>query len=128
MLPPAFSPRWFVLLVVTAAFWVGAALLAAYLNTGQPPTLETLQGAAISLSGIVAVPALLGFFGARFGFVGAHLGLLAGYVLMLRSFDQPTQGFEDLAAVAMFLMLGVIGLAAGLVADIVRYFVRRRAA
>lgn len=122
---PAFSPRWLLAFVVTAVLWIGAALLAAYVNTGQPPVLETIQGASVTLAGIAAIPALCGFFGGRLAFVGAHLGLLAGYVLMLRSLGQHTQGFEDLAAVAMFLLFGVVGLAIGLVADIVRYFIRR---
>lgn len=125
-LPPTFSPRWLAVLAVTAVFWIGAALLAAYYNTGKPPTLETLAGASAALSGIAAAPAVFGFFGARLGFVLAHVGLLIGYLNLLRSFGTHSQGFEDLAAVAMFVMLGIVGLAVGLVIDIVRYFVRRR--
>ncbi|HEY8378604.1 MAG TPA: hypothetical protein VIK91_19055 [Nannocystis sp.] len=122
---PTFSPRWLLAFAVTAAFWIGAALLAAYINTGQPPVAETIQGASVTLAVIAAIPALFGFFGGRLAFLGAHLGLLAGYVFMVRSFGQHGQGFEDLAAVAMFLLLGAAGLVLGLVADIVRYALHR---
>ncbi|PCC72083.1 hypothetical protein SAMN02745121_01292 [Nannocystis exedens] len=127
MLPPALSPRWLVVLLVTAALWTGLAMLAAYLNTGQPPTLETLRGASLSLLLIAGPPALLGFLGARMGFLFAQIGLLIGYLLLLRAFAGPnTGGFEDLAAVATFLMLGAIGLGLGTVLDIGRWFVGKR--
>jgi len=126
MLPPAFSPRWLVVLVVTAALWLGLALLAAYLNTGQTPTLETLRGASMSLLITAALPVVFGCLGARLGYLGAQLGLVVGYVLMLRAFaGTNTGGFEDLASVATFLLLGAIGLGVGTVADIIRYFVRK---
>lgn len=127
MVPPAFSPRWLVVLLVTAAVWIGLTLLAAYLNTGQPPTLETVRGASLSLLLTVALPVAFGCFGARLGFLGAQLGLVVGYVLMLRAFAGPhTGGFEDLAGVATFLVLGAVGLGVGTLADIIRYFVGKQ--
>ena len=127
MVPPALSPRWLLVLLVTAALWTGLAMLAAYLNTGQGPTLETLRGAAVSLSLIAAVPVVFGFFGARLGFLLAQVGLIIGYLLLLRAFAGPnTGGFEDLAAVATFLMLGAIGLGVGTVIDIIRWFLGKR--
>ncbi|MDC0721543.1 hypothetical protein [Nannocystis bainbridge] len=127
MVPTALSPRWLVVLVVTAALWTGLAMLAANFNTGQGPTLETLRGAALSLSLIAAVPVVFGFFGARLGFILAQVGLLIGYLLLLSAFAGPrTGGFEDLAAVATFLLLGAIGLGVGTVIDIVRWFLARR--
>jgi hypothetical protein len=129
MLPPALGPRWLVVLLVTGALWTGLAMLAVYLNTGQPPTLETLRGASPSLLLIAGAPALLGFLGARLGFMFAQVGLLIGYVLMLRAFTtESSGGFEDLAAVATFLMLGAIGLGLGTIVDIVRWFVGRKRA
>lgn len=127
MLPPAFSPRWLVVLLVTAAVWFGLVLLAASLNRGQPPTLEIARGASMSLLLTVAPPVAFGCFGARLGFLGAQLGLVVGYVLMLRAFAGPhTGGFEDLAGVANFLVFGAVGLAAGTIIDIVRFFVGKQ--
>lgn len=127
MVPPAFSSRWLVVLLVTAAVWLGLALLAASLNTGQAPTLETVRGASFSLVITAVLPVAFGYFGARLGYLGAQLGLVVGYVLMLRAFAGTNAGgFEDLAGVATFLVLGAIGLGVGTVADIVRYFVVRK--
>lgn len=126
--PPAFSPRWALALVVTAALWTGLVVLAAYVNTGDVPTLDDLRGAAPVLALLAGLPCLVGFFGGRLGFLGAQLGLLIGYLVMLRGFAGPGEGFQDLAGVATFLLLGALGLAAGVIADLVRYVLRERRA
>lgn len=126
MLPPALSPRWLLVLVATAALWTGLVVLFGYLNSGQPPTLEHLRGAAMALLLVAGLPVLCGFLGARLGFLGAQVGLLVGYVLMLRSVEASSGGFEDLAAVAMFLLLGASGLGLGLLLDIGRYFIGKK--
>lgn len=127
ILPSALSPRWLLVFVVTAALWTGLALLAAYGNTGVAPTLETLRGAAPSMLVVTAPPAVAGLVGARLGFLLAHVGLAIGYLLLLSALSGPSSGgWEDLGAVANFLLLGVVGLAIGLVADLVRYFIRKR--
>ncbi|WAS95189.1 hypothetical protein [Nannocystis punicea] len=48
---------------------------------------------------------------------------------MLRAFTtESSGGFEDLAAVATFLVLGAIGLGVGTLVDILRHFLAKKSA
>lgn len=126
LLPQRLSPLWLLVFLVTAVAWTGAVLLAGWLNNGTPPTWVTVMSAAKVLGAIAAGLAVLGAIGARATFIGAHLGLLVGYVLMVTTFTTSTEGMADLGAVAMFLMLGSIGLGVGIIVDLVLYFRSRR--
>lgn len=122
LLPQRRSPLWLLVFLVTAVAWTGAVLLAGWLNHGEPPTQVTVISAAKVLGAIAAGLAVLGAIGARATFIGAHLGLLVGYVSMVTTFTTSTEGMADLGAVAMFLMLGSLGLGLGVIIDLVLYF------
>lgn len=126
LLPQRRSPLWLLVFVVTAVAWTGAVLLAGWLNRGEPPTWVTVASAGKVLAAITGALAVLGALGARATFIGAHLGLLVGYAMMVNTFTTTNEGMADLAAVATFLMLGSIGLAVGVIVDIVLVIRSRR--
>lgn len=126
LLPQRRSPLWLLVFLVTAVAWTGAVLLAGWLNHGTPPTWATVASAGKVIGAITAGLAVLGAIGARASFIGAHLGLLAGYAWMVTTFTTTTDGMADLGGVVMFLMLGSIGLAVGVIVDLVLFFRARR--
>lgn len=125
LLPPSRSPWWLLVFVVTATLWTGALLGAGYLNSGVAPAWSAALTAAKVVGGGTGALALLGSLGARRTFALAHLGLVVGYALLLNSFARMADGWADLAGVATFLICGAIGLALGLLADLVAYLRRR---
>lgn len=125
LLPPSRSPWWLLVFIVTATAWTGALLAAGYLNSGTAPAWSAALTAAKVVGGGAGALALLGSLGARRTFACAHLGLVVGYALLLNSISHMTDGWADLAGVATFLMCGAIGLAVGLLADLVAYLRRR---
>lgn len=112
--------------VVLAAALGGAIVgLGAY-RSGSAPPLETVGSVAAVTSGIAAVVALLGFFGARATAVGAIVGLGIGLVQMTYVYTTSTDGMADLGALLTLLMLGAAGLVIGVVIDVVRAVRSRR--
>lgn len=125
-LPQTRSPWWLLLFLITAAGWFGLVLLAGRLNHGPPPSFEAVVPiirVSLAANGVLSV---LGALGLRGTFLGAHLGLLIGWAQMIVTFGRTsTDSMADLGALALFLMLGAVGLVVGLIVDIVR-FVRSR--
>ena len=82
-------------------------------------------------AGWISGQALNGFngasaHGAPITFVATSVGMLVGYVQMVATFVRSQDGFADLAALGGFLLLTTVGFGAGLVADLVRWWLRRR--
>lgn len=126
MLPATRSPWWALVFVIFALQFGGSILGLAMVRYDDLPPPETIASIGGVTTGIAAVLSLVGWFGGRATFICATLGILVGLVYMAYIYTSVHEGFADLGAVLLMLMLGVAGLVLGMVIDIVRAVRGRR--
>lgn len=91
----------------------------------QPSAANILAYLAVAIIfGIVAYPLFM--LRSRVAFYLFEGGLLVGFVFMYSMFKNGMTGWSDLAGILMFFMCVAAGLAAGLLAQLIVYLVRRR--
>ncbi len=123
-IPAAGSKRWWSIALLSTLLTSGALWLIRFGINGQTLTSVhmlrfALLGAVISL-----VFSLAGWLGARWIWLFSNAGLIAGLIAM-SAYTAEQTGWEDLAGFLTFMLFTICGFAAGSVAQIVAFFVRK---
>jgi hypothetical protein len=124
-LPNARSLRWvWVLIVYTFVVYVMLFASQYFYKLQITPQAIASLGVLAFASALLACTG--GWLGARVHFLFATAGALAGaiYSLLIVILDA-SPGWADLTSLAGFIILNVIGIAAGLIGELVWFFIKR---
>lgn len=107
-------------LLVFAVFYLGVGVL-----LGTPLLVTNILAMAILGLILGSVAFILFFFGLYYAFGLYAGGFLAGSALMVSAFWQGVAGWEDLVGLLSFFFLVGMGLAAGLLVQLLVYLVKK---
>lgn len=124
-LPAPRSSHWFVwfaayTLILSVLFWINRFILADQPFDGVIAFRFVLLALVIAL-----IINGAGWLGGRVVWLVASLGIVAGQISQLYYSLRELEGFADLAGFLAFFLLAIFGLVAGILAEVVWYFVNR---
>lgn len=124
-LPEKYNKKW--LLIFLAFALVLFCLLAGIrlLSVNSRPDISWIPGLFLFSLLVSLLVCAFGFFDLRFVFSLTALGIVTGMILMVFTISGNRGGWEDLIGVLLFLEFSVCGLAAGILAELCVFFVRR---
>lgn len=124
-LPKPRSPYWFVLGAGLGILAVAVYLFFFEIVFGRDSSLLNIPGILTIFMLFSQLIVLGGYFNLRLYLILACTGYILGLSLFLNMLRNPPGGFEDLVGAISFLMLSCAGIAAGAVAELIRYLLSR---
>ncbi len=123
--PEKYNKKWIGLLIVYTL--VLFCLLTGIRFWGITPQPDLSWAAGVLLFSLLVSLLICGFgyLGLRFVFSLTSLGIVTGIILMIISVNSDRNGWEDLLGVVLFLEFSVIGLAVGVISELIAFFTRR---
>jgi len=124
-LPEKYNKKWF--LIFIAYTLVLFCLLTGIRLLGISPRFDFPWMAGVFLFSLLSslIISTFGFLDLRFVFSLTSIGIIIGIILMISVMGGNKNGWEDLIGIALFLEFSVFGLAAGIIAELCAFFIRR---